>query len=59
MDELVQKASGVSILLISGHDRVILSAARIYGEALGLKMLGVLGKPFTRVELLSVLGLPE
>lgn len=59
MDKLAEKCAGMSVLLISGHDNVILSAAHIYGEARGLKMLATLGKPFTRGDLLSVLGLSE
>ena len=59
MDKLAQKCAGMSIVLISGHDDVILRAARIYGEARGLNMLATLGKPFTRGDLLSVLGWSE
>jgi hypothetical protein len=59
MDKLAQKCAGMPIVLISGHDDVILRAARIYGEARGLNMLATLGKPFTRGDLLSVLGWSE
>ena len=59
MDKLAQKCAGMPIVLTSGHDNVILSAARVYGEARGLNMLATLGKPFTRGELFSVLGLSE
>ena len=57
LTKLSEEDLGMSILLISGHDMSTISAAHIYGEALGLKMLGALAKPFTRTELLSILGL--
>jgi FixJ family two-component response regulator len=57
MDELAADTIGISVLLISGHDTVTISAAKIYGRGIGLNMLGALTKPFTRNELFSGLGL--
>jgi FixJ family two-component response regulator len=57
LGQLAEKTVGVPIVLMSGHDIATLSAAHMYGEAHGLKMLGALQKPFMRRDLLSILGL--
>lgn len=36
----------------------IVAAARIYGGGVGLKMCGVITKPFSQADLLTALGLP-
>ncbi len=58
MDKLADMSSSSSILVTSGHDPATLAAAKIYGRGIGLKVRGVLTKPFSRAELLAALGLP-
>jgi FixJ family two-component response regulator len=58
MDKLVIKNITATILLISGHDHVILMAAKAYGDGMGLNLCGALRKPFTQPDLLAALGLP-
>ncbi len=57
MEELAAQSPGLSLLLLSGHDLDVLSAAKLYGDGLGLNVRGVLCKPFTKAELLGELGL--
>jgi FixJ family two-component response regulator len=57
MQELASKAKGISLVLMSGHNIEIVSAAKIYGNALGLNVRAALTKPFTRNELFAALGL--
>jgi FixJ family two-component response regulator len=58
MDRLASCALGISVVLMSGHEPIVLRAAHTYGNAVGLQMRGTLAKPFTRDQLLDVLGLP-
>jgi DNA-binding response OmpR family regulator len=58
MDKLASKHGSTALLLMSGHDQVVVRAARTYGNGLGLKMCGGLTKPFSKKELFAVLGLP-
>ena len=57
LDKLAFKATGLPILLMSGHSQAILDAACLYANSLGLRVLGRLCKPFSRAELYSALGL--
>jgi two-component system OmpR family response regulator len=58
MDELASRNSGLSVVLMSGHDLAVVRAAKIYGNGIGLQMRGALTKPFTKYELFKALGLP-
>ena len=58
MDKLARKSIDIPLALMSGHDQVVVRAARIYGNGLGLNMCGGLTKPFSKNELFAVLGLP-
>ena len=55
MTMLADNYSGVPVLLISGHDTVILQAAAMHGTGLGLKMGVSLTKPFNKDELFAAL----
>ena len=59
MEHLADKTGGMSVLLMSGHNLGTLRAAKIYGNGVGLKIRGVLTKPFTKYELFTALGLHE
>jgi DNA-binding response OmpR family regulator len=59
MDKLSSEASGMEVVLMSGHDLPVVRAAKIYGNGVGLQMRGALTKPFARDELLIALGLPQ
>jgi EAL domain-containing protein (putative c-di-GMP-specific phosphodiesterase class I)/FixJ family two-component response regulator len=47
----------VDILLFSGHSEEVMNHARIVGEQSGLKILGLLRKPFARRDVLKALAL--
>ena len=48
------------IIIASGFDTKVIEAAKMLGEARGLRMAGVLSKPFLAAELRSTLaGLPQ
>ena len=57
MNTLAANAEGMPMVLMSGHDLAVLRAAKIYGNGIGLKVRGVLTKPFTRDQLFASLGL--
>ena len=57
MDKLAADAEGMSMVLMSGHDLAVLRAAKIYGNGIGLKVRGVLSKPFSRDQIFASLGL--
>ncbi len=57
MDLLAARYIGLSILIISGHADATLRAAQIYGKGAGLNVRGVLCKPFSKADLLNMLGL--
>lgn len=59
MDALAMRHSGHSILLISAHSQEVLSAARLYGDGIGLNVIGTLQKPFSRSDLYKALGMPQ
>jgi two-component system C4-dicarboxylate transport response regulator DctD len=57
MDRLAEKAVGSPVVLMSGHDEATLRAAKLYGNALGLQLRGVLSKPFNKDQFFQMLGL--
>ena len=57
MDKLAEDFLGMPVLLISGHDFSVISAANLYGKRIGLKMHQPLSKPFTKQDLLGSLGI--
>jgi len=57
MERLATEAPGMSMVLMSGHDLVVLRTAKILGNGLGLRVRGALAKPFTRDQLFAALGL--
>lgn len=59
LDRLARTQGGTPVVLMSGHDAVILDAARLYGSGIGLTMRQPLAKPFTRAALLGAIGLPS
>ena len=57
MDSLAAGSIGRSIVLMSGHDPAVIHAAKTYGHGVGLQVRAALGKPFSRDELFTALGL--
>lgn len=59
MDELASRHAGLSVLLMSGHSQATLAAAKLYGDGIGLNVIGTLQKPFSRDDLFTALGLEQ
>lgn len=57
MQQLATRYIGLSILIISGHADATLRAAQMHANGVGLNVRGVLCKPFSKEDLLSLLGL--
>jgi FixJ family two-component response regulator len=55
VDNLAECNIGMSIVVMRGHDRATLRAAELYGNVIGLKVLGKLTKPFTQGDLFAAL----
>ena len=58
MERLAAEISGMSMVLMSGHDLSVVRAAKIFGNGIGLRVRGAITKPFTQAELFAALGLP-
>jgi DNA-binding response OmpR family regulator len=57
MDRIATQYTGMSLVLMSGHDLATVRAAKIYGNGIGLQIRGALTKPFAKGELFAALGL--
>ena len=57
MDRFAALAFNAPIVLMSGHEAVVLRAAKTYGHGVGLPIVGALAKPFSQEALLAALGL--
>lgn len=57
MEQLAVDNKGLPIVLMSGHQPVVVGAAALYADGVGLNVLAALNKPFTMEQLLGSLGL--
>lgn len=53
---LSTKSNKWRIILVSGHQNSVISAAVLYCQSMGFEVLGSLQKPFSRIELISALS---
>jgi FixJ family two-component response regulator len=57
MDGLASVKASMANVLISGHDRAVLSVAETQGKGIGLDLKGALSKPVLRPTRRAALGL--
>jgi FixJ family two-component response regulator len=58
LDMLAAKSKNWRILLMSGHETGVITAASLYAKGLGIHVLGPLKKPFSQDELRTAIGIP-
>ena len=56
LELLFEKSKKWQLLLVSGHNDSVISAATLYAKNLGYQVIGALHKPFSRGELRGVLS---
>lgn len=59
IQKLVERVSDVELVLMTGRDNATLESARMVAQGLGLRVAGVLLKPFSHLELSIALQLVE
>jgi len=58
MQRLAKSKPGASLVIITGHEQLVIDAARAVAQGLGFAVLAGLRKPFNRAQLLGALNLP-
>ena len=56
LEMLSAKSMEWKLLLMSGHQAGVISAASLYAKGLGMDVIGVLQKPFSQFELLAAIS---